>query len=321
MARKRKNDTRIDPFATPVESSSLDDLLGQASVGQEVTMPAPSDPNRQIKLICEVIPFQQIEPTTSVYGKNRREQSLLNEKSVADILPAIKADGKNMHPALCWKKGTSQVVLSGSRRRMACLLAQADYIVFSSEDFTDEDAKALAISSDQYIAPSLWELGKAYVQTRQKLQDVGKKGSYREIAAIEGVSHTAVADSIKAYEQIDKQVVLMYPTPNHLGREVAKKLIAAIKEHPEQFALKVSEFSDSILEDNNMSDEKRSIAITKHLTTFELESTNRNECLLENKFVKVQRSINSGAITVKIDDKVLTEKRLEQLQKLLSSFN
>ncbi|KZN35809.1 hypothetical protein N474_17920 [Pseudoalteromonas luteoviolacea CPMOR-2] len=321
MARKRKNDTRIDPFSTPVESSSLDDLLGQASVGQEVTMPAPSDPNRQIKLICEVISFNDIEAKTTVFGKNRREQSLLNKKSVADILPAIKSDGKNMHPALCWKNGSSLVVLSGSRRRKACLLAKADYVVFSSEDFTEEDAKALAVSSDQYIAPSLWELGKAYVQTRNKLQESGKKGSYREIAAIEGVSHTAIADAIKAFEQIDRQVVLMYPTPNHLGREVAKKLIVAMKERPEAFAQKVAEYSADVLENEDMSDEKRAIAITKYLTTFELEASNRNECLLENKFVKVQRSVNSGAVTVKIDDKVLTDKRLEQLQKLLSSFN
>ena len=27
MAKKRKNDTRLDPFATAIESSSLDDLL------------------------------------------------------------------------------------------------------------------------------------------------------------------------------------------------------------------------------------------------------------------------------------------------------
>ncbi|KZN69673.1 ParB N-terminal domain-containing protein [Pseudoalteromonas luteoviolacea] len=321
MARKRKNDTRIDPFATPVESSSLDDLLGQASAGQEVMMPAPSDPNRQIKLICKVIPWHNIDKDTSVYGKNRREQSLLNEKSVADILPAIREDGKNMHPALCWKQGTSMLVLSGSRRRKACLLAKADYVVFCSEDFTEDDAKALAVSSDQYIAPSLWELGKAYVQTRQKLQDSGKKGSYREIAGLEGVSHTAVADSIKAFEQIDREIVLMYPTPNHLGREVAKKLINALKESPEQFAGKVSGLAHAEFQTEPMSDEKRAIEITKYLTTFETENNNRNECLLENKFVKVQRSINSGAVTVKIDDKVLTEKRLEQLQKLLSSFN
>lgn len=321
MARKRKNDTRLDPFATPVENSSLDELLGQTNVGEVVEMPSPSDPNRMIKLKCKVIPFSKIEHNTAVFGQNRREQSLLNEKSVADILPAIKSDGRNMHPALCWEKDGQLQVLSGSRRRKACLIAKADYVVLTSEDFTNEDAKVLAVSSDQYIAPSLWELGKAYEQTRAKLQEVGSKGSYREIAAIEGVSHTAVADAIKAYQHIKRDVVLLYPTPNHLGREVAKKLINASKEQPEQFNTKLAQFSEQSLLSEKMSDEKRAIAITKYLTTFSDESISRSEALLENKYVKVQRSLNSGAITVKIDDKVLTDKRLEQLQKLLSSFN
>ncbi|MBQ4838130.1 MULTISPECIES: ParB N-terminal domain-containing protein [Pseudoalteromonas] len=321
MARKRKNDTRLDPFATPVEKSSLDDLLGQASQGDVVTMPSPSDPNRLIELKCEVISFADIENRTVVFGQNRREQSLLNEKSVADILPAIKEDGRNMHPALCWVKEGKLQVLSGSRRRKACLLSGADYVVLSSSDFTNDDAKALAVSSDQYIAPSLWELGKAYEQTKARLQESGNKGSYREIAAIEGVSHTAVADAVKAFQHIQREVVLLYPTPNHLGREVAKKLINARKEQPEQFQNKLEQISDVSLFDDQMSDEKRALAITKYLTSFESSSATRSEALVDSQYIKVQRSLNSGAITVKIDDKVLTDKRLEQLQKLLSSFN
>ncbi|MDK1288062.1 ParB N-terminal domain-containing protein [Pseudoalteromonas umbrosa] len=321
MARKRKNDTRLDPFATPVEKSSLDDLLGKANVGDVITMPSPSDPNRMISLKCEVISHSQIAERTVVFGQNRREQSLLNESSVADILPAIKADGKNMHPALCWAKGKELHVLSGSRRRKACLLAGADYVVLTSQDFTNKDAQALAVSSDQYIAPSLWELGKAYDQTRQYLIDSGKKGSYREIAAIEGVSHTAVADAVKAFQYIDKEVVLLYPTPNHLGREVAKKLINARKDKPEQFVNRLNRISNQPLLTEEMSDEKRAIEITKYLTTLDEATTSRSESLLENEYIKVQRSLNSGAVTVKIDDKVLTDKRLEQLQKLLNSFN
>ena len=79
------------------------------------------------------------------------------------------------------------LVLAGSRRRKACILGGADYLVLSSSDFSEQDAKVLAVSSDQYIAPSLWELGQAYQQTKNDLIQQGKKGSYREIAVIEGV--------------------------------------------------------------------------------------------------------------------------------------
>ena len=69
MAKKRKNDTRLDPFATAVGSSSLYALLEQANAGDVIRMPAPSDPERQITLVCKVIAHADIESTTGVYGK------------------------------------------------------------------------------------------------------------------------------------------------------------------------------------------------------------------------------------------------------------
>ncbi|KAA1150991.1 transcriptional regulator [Pseudoalteromonas fuliginea] len=320
MAKKRKNDTRLDPFATAVGSSSLDALLEQANAGDVIRMPAPSDPARQITLVCKVIAHADIESTTGVYGKNRRVQALLNEKSVSDILPAISDDGRNQHPALLWDQGDKSLVLAGSRRRMACILGNADYLVLSSSDFTEQDAKILAVSSDQYIAPSLWELGQAYQQTKNELIEQGKKGSYREIAALEGVSHTAIADAIKAYEQIPAEVIALYPTANHVGREVAKKLVIAKERDPESFNRLVQELASNNDINAIKSDDKRAMAVTKCLTA-EPQTTVKREAVLENDFVSLQRNLKSGDVSIKINNKVMTDKRLEQLTKLLSAFN
>ncbi|MEI8670376.1 transcriptional regulator [Pseudoalteromonas sp. B131b] len=320
MAKKRKNDTRLDPFATAVGSSSLDALLEQANAGDVIRMPAPSDPARQITLVCKVIAHADIESTTGVYGKNRRVQALLNEKSVSDILPAISDDGRNQHPALLWDQGDKSLVLAGSRRRMACILGNADYLVLSSSDFTEQDAKILAVSSDQYIAPSLWELGQAYQQTKNELIEQGKKGSYREIAALEGLSHTAIADAIKAYEQIPAEVIALYPTANHVGREVAKKLVIAKERDPESFNRLVQELASNNDINAITSDDKRAMAVTKCLTA-EPQTTVKREAVLENDFVSLQRNLKSGDVSIKINNKVMTDKRLEQLTKLLSAFN
>ncbi|MCQ8890346.1 transcriptional regulator [Pseudoalteromonas carrageenovora] len=320
MARKRKNDTRLDPFATAVGNSSLDALLEQASAGDVIRMPAPSDPTREITLVCKVIPHSDIEASTQVYGKNRRVQALLNEKSVSDILPAISEDGRNQHPALLWEQKDTSLVLAGSRRRKACILGNADYLVLSSTDFTDQDAKILAVSSDQYIAPSLWELGQAYQQTKNELIEQGKKGSYREIATIEGVSHTAIADAVKAYEQIPADVISLYPTANHVGREVAKKLVIAKERDEAAFNQLVNALANDEELNAITSDDKRAMAITKRLTA-EPEVAAKREAVLENKFISVQRNIKSGDVSIKIDNKVMTDKRLEQLTKLLGAFN
>ncbi|MEL0646324.1 transcriptional regulator [Pseudoalteromonas agarivorans] len=320
MAKKRKNDTRLDPFATAVGNSSLDALLEQASAGDVIRMPAPSDPTRDITLVCKVIPHSDIESSTQVYGKNRRVQALLNEKSVSDILPAIREDGRNQHPALLWEQNDTSLVLAGSRRRKACILGNADYLVLSSTDFTDQDAKILAVSSDQYIAPSLWELGQAYQQTKIELIEQGKKGSYREIATIEGVSHTAIADAVKAYEQIPADVISLYPTANHVGREVAKKLVIAKERDEAAFNQLVNALANDEELNAITSDDKRAMAITKRLTA-EPEVAAKREAVLENKFISVQRNLKSGDVSIKIDNKVMTDKRLEQLTKLLGAFN
>ncbi|GAP73701.1 chromosome (plasmid) partitioning protein ParB [Pseudoalteromonas sp. SW0106-04] len=321
MAKKRKNDTRIDPFATAVENSSLDQLLEQAQAGDVISMPAPSDPQRTIRLTCEVIPHAEIEQRTKVYGKNRRVQALLTEKSVADILPAIAEDGRNQHPALAWEHDDGLFVLAGSRRRKACILAKADYLVLSSADFNDEDAKILAVSSDQYIAPSLWELGQAYVYTRDELQLQGKKGSYREIAALEGVSHTAIADAIKAYECLPHDVLALYPTANYVGREVAKKLIQAKDKDAESFNERVKQCSSHFSDQHFDSDDKAALAVTKYLCDVEQAGKRTQDIDLGNDFVRVQKHTKSGDVTIKIDNKVLTDKRFAQLAKMLESFN
>lgn len=322
MAKKRKNDTRIDPFATAIEASSLDALLDSAKDGDVITMPAPADSTRTIRLTCKLILNKDIKEKSSVYNKNRRVQSLLTDKSVADIVTSIQADGRNQHPALTWLNEGKEVVLAGSRRRKACMISGADYLVLSSPDFNDEDAKILAVSSDQYIAPSLWELGQAYAQTKQELQALGKKGSYREIAQIEGVSHTAIADAIKAHELLPEAVLSLYPTANFVGREVAKKLSAARLKNQSLFDQKVSDLSlDNALIDPQ-SDDKTALAITRYLIEDDSSKTPLRSILdFSNQYIVAQKSEKSGDVMIKIDNRVLTDKRLEQLAKLLANFN
>lgn len=322
MAKKRKNDTRVDPFSTSIESSSLDALLEQGSKGELIEMPAPSDASRTIKLTCKLIKNDQIASQTSVYGKNRRVQSLLTEKSVSDIINSIKADGRNQHPAICWHKDGKEVVLAGSRRRKACLIAGADYLVFSSEDFNDEDAKILAVSSDQYIAPSLWELGQAYAQTKDELVAAGRRGSYRELADIEGVSHTAIADALKAYENLPHEVLALYPTANHVGREVAKKLIIAKEQNEQAFLENIRHVATSLSDFQLETDERTAQAITKALVeVHQVTPRGNNDVDFGNQYIRAQQNGKNGDMVIKIDGRVMTEKRLQQLSKLLANFN
>ena len=111
-----------------------------------------------------------------------------------------------------------------------------------------------------------------------------------------------------------------YPTPNHLGREAAKKLIDAIKKDQDMFFLLLEDLRNQSFMFEEMSDEKRAIKITQFLINVE-QPVRRNESLFSNEFIDLQRSNKSGDITIKINNQVITDKRLEQLQKLLASYN
>ena len=69
-----------------------------------------------------------------------------------------------------------------------------------------------------------------------------------------------------------------------------------------------------------MSDNKSALQLAK-LSTAEPAAPSRREALIDSEFVSVQRNIKSGDLSVKIDNKVMTDKRLEQLTKLVNSFN
>ena len=112
----------------------------------------------------------------------------------------------------------------------------------------------------------------------------------------------------------------MYPTANHVGREVAKKLVIAKERDAESFIQLVADVASNTEVNAITSDDKRAMAITKLLTA-EPQAPSKKEAVLENEYVMLQRNLKSGDVSIKINNKVMTDKRLEQLTKLLSAFN
>ncbi|MFM9745821.1 hypothetical protein ACKI2C_50560, partial [Streptomyces brasiliscabiei] len=85
-----------------------------------------------------------------------------------------------------------------------------------------------------------------------------------------------------------ESVLSLYPTANHVGREVAKKLIAAKERDENTFNTLVIELSNDTNLNQIEGDDKRALAITKLLTA-EPQAVQRKEAVLENDFITVQR--------------------------------
>lgn len=133
-------------------------LFGKANKRRAVTpQEAQSAAKEQAQVIelavagQEVVQFeltriaaQDIESKTFVFSENAREQSFLNEHALSDVLATLKDKGQQ-YPAVGRRSEDGRIeVLDGSRRRMSCILAQKEFMIYVAENINSEHAKFLS---------------------------------------------------------------------------------------------------------------------------------------------------------------------------------
>lgn len=165
------------------------------------------------------IPAADVEKQTYVFDQNAREQSFLNELALSDILDTLRERGQQ-YPAVGRKTEDGRIeVLDGSRRRMACLLAKQDFLIYVGEKISSEHAKFLSDVANAHKPLSLYEKGK---EMQAKL-DSGEAADQKELAKIFQCSEALVSGALKA---ADLPLVLLQSYPNvvELGRPTIVKL-------------------------------------------------------------------------------------------------
>ena len=91
------------------------------------------------------IPAAEVEAKTQVFAANAREQSFLNEHALSDILSTLRERGQQ-YPAVGRRMADGTIeVLDGSRRRMSCILAEKEFLVYVADDINAE--RCLSFSS------------------------------------------------------------------------------------------------------------------------------------------------------------------------------
>lgn len=106
------------------------------------------------------ISASDIAEQTVVFAENAREQSFLNEHALSDVLATLKERGQQ-YPAVGRKREDGKIeVLDGSRRRMSCILAEKDFLIYVAENINGEHAKFLSDVANAHKPLSLYEKGK-----------------------------------------------------------------------------------------------------------------------------------------------------------------
>ncbi|MGC9401952.1 ParB/RepB/Spo0J family partition protein [Vibrio genomosp. F10] len=165
------------------------------------------------------IPANELEQRTTVFAENAREQSFLNEHALSDVLTTLKERGQQ-YPAVGRKGKDGKIeVLDGSRRRMSCILANKEFLIYVAEDINAEHAKFLSDVANAHKPLSLYEKGKEMLA---KL-DSGEAEDQKALARMFQCSEALVSGALKA-ASLPLALLQAYPNVSDLGRPTIVKL-------------------------------------------------------------------------------------------------
>lgn len=165
------------------------------------------------------IPASEIESKTRVFAQNAREQSFLNEHALSDILSTLKLRGQQ-YPAVGRRCPDGKIeVLDGSRRRMSCLFAQQEFLIYVADNIETKHAKFLSDVANAHKPLSLYEKGREM----QLLLDSGEAGDQKSLAHIYNCSEALVSGALKA-AALPLQLLQTYPNISDVGRPTIVKL-------------------------------------------------------------------------------------------------
>ncbi|WP_394143567.1 ParB/RepB/Spo0J family partition protein [Vibrio atypicus] len=165
------------------------------------------------------IPADQVKSKTVVFAENAREQSFLNEHALSDVLVTLRERGQQ-YPAVGRKREDGKIeVLDGSRRRMSCILADKEFLVYVGENISGEHAKFLSDVANAHKPLSLFEKGKEMLA---KLES-GEAEDQKALAKMFQCSEALVSGALKAAD-LPLELLQAYPNVADLGRPTIVKL-------------------------------------------------------------------------------------------------
>ncbi|WP_116440184.1 ParB/RepB/Spo0J family partition protein, partial [Klebsiella pneumoniae] len=134
-------------------SPMVGDLQRQLSSisGNSITLPVLG---RNVSFKLETIPANKVEMATMVWLGNERDQELLDEAALADLVPSFLTSGQQ-NPAFARRTSGIIEVADGSRRRKTAIITGCDYRVLVG-DLDDEQMQWLSQVGNDYRPTSAY---------------------------------------------------------------------------------------------------------------------------------------------------------------------
>lgn len=205
----------VAPAAPMVDS--LIARVGAMARGNSILLPVCG---REVKFILEAIPGKNVETASSVWSGNERDQELLTEDALDDLIPSFLLSGQQT-PAFGRRVEGIIEIADGSRRRKAAILTSSDYRVLVG-DLDDEQMMALSRLGNDYRPVSAYERGKRYAYRLETFYN----GNVSALAEAENISRKIITRCINT-AQLPKSVVSLFTHPGELSARSGEALYKA----------------------------------------------------------------------------------------------
>lgn len=220
------------PAAPMVDS--LIARVGAMARGNAIILPVCG---HEVKFTLEVIPGKQVEDSTRVWSGNERDQELLTEDALDDLIPSFLLSGQQT-PAFGRKVSGCIEVADGSRRRKAAILTSSDYRVLVG-DLDDEQMAALSRLGNDYRPTSAYERGRRYAKRLQN----EFAGNVSALADAEHISRKIITRCIYT-AKLPKSVLALFSHPGELSARAGEALYKAFTDKEELLKEKAAELHE-----------------------------------------------------------------------------
>ncbi|EKC6562563.1 ParB/RepB/Spo0J family plasmid partition protein [Salmonella enterica] len=188
-------------------------------VGNHVTLPVCG---RDVTFTLETVAAEMVERATMVWSGNERDQALLTQAALDDLIPSFLTSGQQ-NPAFGRKISGIIEVADGSRRRQTAIYTHSEYRILVG-DLDDEQMAWLSTIGNNYRQTSAYERGKRYA--RRLKNEFGDNVS--KLAEAENISRKIIMRCIKTAE-LPREIIALFSNPNELSARAGESLAKVYK--------------------------------------------------------------------------------------------
>lgn len=300
------SNTHHAPQKAQSVSPMVGDLQSKLSSlpGNTITLPVCG---RNVSFKLETIPADKVEMATMVWLGNERDQELLNESALADLIPSFLTSGQQ-NPAFARRTSGIIEVADGSRRRKTAIITGSDYRVLVGE-LDDEQMQWLSQVGNDYRPTSAYERGKRYLRRLKEFD-----GNVKALAEAEGIDRNIVNRCMNT-ASLPKEILSIFKHPGELSARAGDALSKVYQGH-EQTML---DGARQLLRMKQAGEDFEPARIIQALQDFILVDKTEKPRTEKAYGDGVTAKYKGNFVTLKLDNRKIPSNLMEKIEALLKS--